>query len=303
MKIIKMQDSCITDIYSGIYKITFPNNKIYIGLSNNMYRRMLEHNTDFRNNLPIEKAIQKYGKITEFEIIELIDPSNRQLMIEKEKYWINYYNSTDKNIGYNISQGGDGANTGSLNHEARFTEEEIQGIYKELKESQLSLTKLANKYHIQLSSLSQINNGITYYHSSVHYPIRKDRRSNQGVKNHNSQITEEKLNKIYNALLNEQDKTMTQLAKQFEISQTIIQNINSGKTYFNPLFNYPLRLSKTGARKLTNIQVQNIINEIINNPKKSLAQIGREFQISSKTISSINCGIIYKQNNQKYPIR
>lgn len=125
MKIIKMSESCITDIYSGIYKITFPNNKIYIGLSNNMYRRMLEHNTDFRNNLPIEKAIQKYGKITEFEILELIPAENRKLMIEREKYWINFYNSTNKDIGYNISVGGDGANIGCLNHEARFTEEEI----------------------------------------------------------------------------------------------------------------------------------------------------------------------------------
>ena len=120
-----MSDICITDIYSGIYKITFPNNKIYIGLSNNIYRRMLEHNTDFRNNLPIEKAIQKYGKITEFEILELIPPENRKLMIEREKYWINFYNSTNKEIGYNISSGGDGASCGSLNHEAKFTEEEI----------------------------------------------------------------------------------------------------------------------------------------------------------------------------------
>lgn len=303
MKIIKMKDIGITDIYSGIYKITFPNNKIYIGLSNNMYRRMLEHNTDFRNNLPIELAIQKYGKITEFEILELIDSSNRQLMIEREKYWINYYNSTNKNIGYNISSGGDGANIGSLNHEARFTEEEIQGIYKELKESNLSLTELAKKYNIQLSSLSHINNGITYYHSSISYPIRKDKRSNAGIKNHNSQISEEQLNNIYQALQTCQNKTMKELAKEFGISQTVIQNINSGKTYHNNSLKYPIRQPKVGSKKLTNDEVQNIINEIKMNPKKSLAQIGREFQVSSKTISAINCGTIYKQQNQKYPIR
>ena len=69
-------------------------------------------------------------------------------MIEREKYWINYYNSTNKDIGYNISVGGDGANIGSLNHEARFTEEEIQSIYKGLEESELSLTALAKKYGI-----------------------------------------------------------------------------------------------------------------------------------------------------------
>lgn len=74
MKIIKMQESSLKEVYSGVYKITFPNEKVYIGISNNMYRRMLEHNTDFRNNLPIEYAIQKYGQITEFEIVELISP-------------------------------------------------------------------------------------------------------------------------------------------------------------------------------------------------------------------------------------
>ena len=58
-----MQDCSVNLIYSGVYKITFPNNKVYIGISNNIYRRMLEHNTDFRNNLPLEKARQKYGKI------------------------------------------------------------------------------------------------------------------------------------------------------------------------------------------------------------------------------------------------
>ena len=33
---------------AGIYKINFPNNKCYIGLSNNIPRRMKEHNRDKR---------------------------------------------------------------------------------------------------------------------------------------------------------------------------------------------------------------------------------------------------------------
>ena len=42
MKNIKMQDcSVLLKPYSGVYKITFPNKKIYIGISNNIYRRML----------------------------------------------------------------------------------------------------------------------------------------------------------------------------------------------------------------------------------------------------------------------
>ena len=67
-------------IYSGVYMINFPNNKKYIGISNNIKRRMNEHNIDFRNNLPIEKAIQKYGKIKDFILLEEISAENRGLM-------------------------------------------------------------------------------------------------------------------------------------------------------------------------------------------------------------------------------
>lgn len=40
-------DNCPNNI-SGIYLISFPNGKIYIGLSNNIKRRIKEHNLDSR---------------------------------------------------------------------------------------------------------------------------------------------------------------------------------------------------------------------------------------------------------------
>ena len=307
MKIIKMQESSIKDVYSGVYKITFPNKKIYIGISNNMYRRMLEHNTDFRNGLPIENAIKKYGKITEFEILEIISPEEREKMNLQEKYWIKYYDSTNPLIGYNISDGGDGGGIGSLNHEAKFTEEEILALYDELKNNlDISLQDLAKKYNIHMTTISHINNGITYYHSNIEYPIRNPKDCKKvisGTKSVNSYITKETLDKIYKALVEEQDKTMRQLAIEFKVSPSIIQNINSGRTYHNNDFQYPLRIPKTGVRKLSQEQVLQIINEIKNFPKKSFRQIGKELNISEKTISGINCGTIYRQPYTKYPIR
>lgn len=307
MKKIKMEDCSVKTAYSGVYKITFPNGKIYIGISNNIYRRMLEHNTDFRNNLPIENAIKKYGKITEFEIVELIPTNNRALMQERERYWINYYKSNQKDIGYNVSKGGDGADAGSNNHEARFTEEEIQVIYDELANNlSISMEALANKYGISISTLSRINNGVTYYHSSIQYPLRDSKKAKKivsGIKNSNAKLDQLILNKVYDALINELDIPMIQLAARFGISQTIIQNINSGKTYINNNFSYPLRKPKTGSRKLSNDIIKLIIFKIKNEPNKSLAAIGRELNINSKTISSINIGTIYKQKNEKYPIR
>ena len=166
-----MENCSVNQIYSGIYKITFPNQKVYIGRSNNIYRRMLEHNNDFRNKLPIEYAIMKYGKITEFDIIELINDIDE--MKQREIYWIKYYDSTNKEKGYNISLGGDGGEPGSRNSQAKFTEEQIQILYKELKENlNETLEQIAKKYNIHLSTLSNINNGHTYYHSTIEYPIR-----------------------------------------------------------------------------------------------------------------------------------
>lgn len=68
----------------GIYKINFPNNKSYIGLSIDIKRRMQEHNSPSENKTPCDKAINKYGKITEIEILEFVN--DKDLLGEKEIY-------------------------------------------------------------------------------------------------------------------------------------------------------------------------------------------------------------------------
>lgn len=303
MKHIKMQDCSDNLIYSGVYKITFPNNKNYIGISNNIYRRMLEHNTDFRNNLPIEKAIQKYGKIVEFDILEEIQPEDRALMREREKFWIIAFNSNKKEFGYNISEGGDGADIGSNNQQAKLTEEQYQQVYKDLIDDKLSLQEIANKYEMNLSSISRLNNGHSYFHSTIEYPIRRKRPKVAGINSGNSKFTQEDIENIWFLLQFKPELSIKQIADKYNVYASTIQNINNGKTYLNNNFNYPLRESKTGKRKLTNEQVFQVIDEIKNNPKESLASIGRRLNISSKTISSINCGTIYRQDNENYPIR
>lgn len=302
MKHIKLQDCSVNLIYSGVYKITFPNNKNYIGISNNIYRRMLEHNTDFRNNLPIEYAIKKYGKITEFDIIEEISPENRDLMREREKYWIKHYNSYKKEFGYNISEGGDGADLGSNNSQAKLTEEQFKRIYQDLLDNVLSLQEIADKYEIHLSTVSRLNNGHSYFHSEINYPIRSTKPKVAGIYSGNSKFSQEDIDHIY-SLLTENIISIDEIANLYKVSSSTIRNINNGKTYFNNKLNYPLRNFTTGKRKLSNKQINEIIQEIKNNPKESLASIGRRLNISSKTISSINCGTIYRLEDEIYPIR
>jgi len=50
--------------------------------------------------------MRKYG-IDKFNIIE-IEECDALIINERESYWINYYNATNDNYGYNIAQGGEG---------------------------------------------------------------------------------------------------------------------------------------------------------------------------------------------------
>lgn len=88
-----------------IYKTTNQvNGKIYIGQDK-------YNNPNYLGSGKIlHLAFQKYG-IENFkkEIIEKCESIEK--LNEQEKYWINYYNSTDRKIGYNIALGGQGGDT------------------------------------------------------------------------------------------------------------------------------------------------------------------------------------------------
>ena len=95
---------------SFIYKITNQiNNKIYIGKTNlTVQERFKEHCRDSKRTneekRPLYNAMNKYG-IENFSI-EQIEECSPDIINEREKYWILYYDSYNK--GYNATCGGDG---------------------------------------------------------------------------------------------------------------------------------------------------------------------------------------------------
>ena len=93
----------------GIYKFTNKlNNKIYIGQSTDIESRYKKHfrKDNARNITYFHKACEKYGKQGfNFEILELCP---KELLNEREKYYINLFKSNDLNIGYNMTPGGEG---------------------------------------------------------------------------------------------------------------------------------------------------------------------------------------------------
>src|SRR5574343_63886 len=94
-----------------IYKITNKiNNKIYIGLTEqkNPKLRWYRHLSNSKLNVKgvLYNAIRKYGK-ENFDFDVFLYCFNSNTLVEMEKFFISYFNSTKRNIGYNVSAGGE----------------------------------------------------------------------------------------------------------------------------------------------------------------------------------------------------
>lgn len=94
------------------------NSKIYVGQTvQSLDLRFKEHINDVMDNCIIHKAMRKYG-INNFWI-EPIEECDNNLLNDKEKYWIQYFDSY-KN-GYNATLGGEGYQ--------RYSIEELKEYY------------------------------------------------------------------------------------------------------------------------------------------------------------------------------
>lgn len=100
----------------GIYKYTNKiNGKIYIGQSVNIYKRKNYHEAPNSRKLErsyFHRAIDKYG-IENFDF-EIVEECSKEELNEKEKLYIEKYNSFDRNNGYNRTTGGEQPNRNSL---------------------------------------------------------------------------------------------------------------------------------------------------------------------------------------------
>jgi len=89
------------------------NGKIYIGKTNNIKRRWHSNGIEYKpgkgeeNNRPFWNAIKKYGWSC-FEHIILEKGLTDEEASEKEKLYIQLYDSRNKSEGYNIAEGGNG---------------------------------------------------------------------------------------------------------------------------------------------------------------------------------------------------
>ena len=90
---------------TGIYKITSPSDKIYVGQSTNIYRRFKQYGRmNCKSQSKLYNSFRKYGP--ENHKFEIIEECSEIQLIERETYWKYFYN-TIKN-GLNCREDGVG---------------------------------------------------------------------------------------------------------------------------------------------------------------------------------------------------
>ena len=100
-----------------IYKITnIVNNKLYIGQTRKTIEERFQahiNKAKQHTNRYLYDAMNKYGY--DNFIPSEIEECDDSLLDEREMYWIAYYNTTDKQYGYNMTTGGGGGDTWTNN--------------------------------------------------------------------------------------------------------------------------------------------------------------------------------------------
>lgn len=286
----------------GIYKITYDNNKIYIGQAISIWSRAHEHNN--KNRYPCDKALKKHE--ASIEILEKVQDVTQLDQLESK--WISYFNATNKKIGYNIlSEGNASGKSGVDNCNAAYNKEEIQQIYDLLlNHTEFSYIDIANKYGVSQDTILKIAKGYTYHDTNLSYPLR--------TQNHEAN----KKNDLFDYFDNEMDIYLLKddlkyrwdlsievdLKQKYNLPIRVLRDINLGRKFQNyGEYNYPIR--KKNIRNNNNFTYDIVLKILfdLRYTKLPAIKIAEKYGIHRNTVAAINIGQTYYIKDYDYPAR
>lgn len=247
----------------SVYKIVcIENNKIYIGSSINTYKRWHNHRYELNNNKHhspyLQRAWNKYGenKFT-FQIIE---KNEKNLLVEKEQFWMDLYKSYDPKFGFNSNAKAEGNHSrkwtaeqrikysksrkgkkaspalsaalqkirkvGSKSNLSSINEEKVLSIISSLNEGKTPNT-ICLAHNVGISLVRAIYQRRTWTHLTKDLYIKLPGSENQ--RNKVSKLNKENVKIIKIRLLN--GESHLDISKEYGVSRTTILDIKKNKTW------------------------------------------------------------------------
>lgn len=191
---------------SGIYKITSPINKVYIGQSIDIDKRYKDYKS-LKSKLQklLHRSFLKYG--VDNHIFEVVEECSIELLNERERYWQEYYDVLNVSKGLNL----------------KYTETfDRSGILSESSKKKISIGnsgKIRTKEHKLKTSES-----LKEFYTQNEHHLKGFKRGTCNNKLKKEQVLEIRL-------LLKQGKKVLEISKLFNVSKATIQQIKEGRTW------------------------------------------------------------------------
>lgn len=126
----------------GIYKITSPSGKVYIGQSVDIKRRFTSYKTlnKSKSQVKLYNSFVKYG--VDKHIFEIIEECLVDFLNEKERYWQEYYNVLEPSKGLNLCLTGTKDKKHLHSEETKLKMRESRKGYNHTKETIAKLSEM-----------------------------------------------------------------------------------------------------------------------------------------------------------------
>lgn len=159
----------------GIYKIVNKHNGYtYVGQSIDIDRRLREHRQFFNRPAPqgsrIYRAFHKYGE--DSFLFEIIEETSVEELNDRETKWISFY--TKQGLSYNIHKECNQhyQPSGNSRNGLYLSGEDIVEIGTQLRDTEYTMTEIADNFNVDQSLISRINSGELWDRFDFTYPIR-----------------------------------------------------------------------------------------------------------------------------------
>ena len=226
--------------YGYIYKISFPNNKVYIGLtSTSIEQRHKEHKSCVLggSTLLLYNALRKYDMIETFELEQIDTAYTLEELCEKEKEYIKQYNSHYiEGHGYNMTYGGEGVSGYIYTEEQKLAISERQKKRFENPDAIEKNRQAQIQYHIDNPEAKEKMSKarIQYYidHPEARLKASESQKKYHEENPHLRQIIANRQKEFYNKNPDAREKAREKTKKQFENPEAREKTREKTKKYY-----------------------------------------------------------------------